>query len=93
MNDVRVSMYLFLVESAHNCRSNKLLSQKKTLDRQPNEGLNKGDFVQGYYRLDAVTLSPVMLTGYTGPRISQDLLDQRDTGFCSLENCCHKRKR
>ena len=45
MNDVRVSMYLFLVESAHNCRSNKLLSQKKTLDRQPNEGLNKGDFV------------------------------------------------
>ena len=26
-------------------KSEKLLTQKKTLDRQPNEGLNKGDFV------------------------------------------------
>ena len=51
-------------------RSGKLLSQKKTLDCQPNQGLNKRDSEYGYNKSDAVTLSLGMSTG---PRISQDI--------------------
>ena len=70
----RISQDLLGSKNCVILKSGKLLTQEKTLDSQPNEGLNMGDFVEDYYKLDVVTLSSLMLTGYPGPRVSQYIL-------------------